>query len=89
MYRVDFSDDRYVRVSDDHPCSVRGKGPASINPVIEYKQLGLPAMLEIGDVVPLQDTTQVRVTGFTRIEFSGPVYTLENSLFYANGLLVY
>jgi len=90
MYRIEFADGRYVNVSDDHPFHVKAKkGPASINPIIDYKDLGKPSILEIGDLVSLQDTSQTAVVRITLINYPGPVYTFYESLFYANGLLVY
>lgn len=88
MYRVKFSDGRYFDVSDDHPFDVKGK-PASINPVGEYKELGKPERVQIGDPVTTQDGETVTIESWERIHYPGPVYTFENSMFFANGLLVY
>lgn len=89
MYRITFDDGRHLDASDDHPFDVKGKGPAAINPIIEYKELGIPARLELGDTVGGQDGRQHGVLSIEEIDYPGTVYTFENSLFYANGLLVY
>lgn len=89
MYEVELEDGRSVRCSDDHPFHVKGKGPSSINPQFDYKNIGKPQMLQVGDKVSLQDTTLVKVKNIRAIDYEGPVYTFSNSLFYANGILVY
>lgn len=89
MYRITFDDGRYLDASDDHPFDVKGKGPASINPVIEYKDLGMPMKLEVNDIVPDQEGRPHGITQIEEIDYPGTVYTFENSLFYASGLLVY
>lgn len=89
MYRITFDDGRFLDASDDHPFDVKGKGPAAINPIIEYKDLGIPARLELGDAVGGQDGRLHGVLSIEEIDYPGTVYTFENSLFYANGLLVY
>jgi hypothetical protein len=89
MYRITFDDGRHLDASDDHPFDVKGKGAASINPVGEYKDMGTPAKLEVNDVVTGQDGRPHGIMAFEEIDYPGTVYTFENSLFYANGLLVY
>lgn len=89
MYRVRFSDDRYLDVSDDHPLYVEGKGFAAINPVVPYKDLGMAQKLAIGDWVTTLANDTVRVVSIERIDYPDKVYTFENSKFFANGLLVY
>ncbi len=89
MYEVRFSDDRILRMSDDHPIYVEGKGYAAINPVIEYKDLGMAKVLEIGDPVVTINSALVKVESIEQIEYPDTVYTFENSRFFANGVLVY
>lgn len=88
MYRITFDDGRTLDASDDHPFDVRGV-PTSINPTAEYKNLGIPAKLELGDAVAGQEGRPHGILAIEQIDFPGTVYTLGNSLFYANGLLVY
>jgi len=89
MCRITFDDGRYLDASEDHPFEVKGKGAASVNPVGEYKKFGIPAKLELGDVVFGQDKRPHGILSIETIDFPGTVYTFENSFFYANGLLVY
>lgn len=90
MYRIIFEDDRFLDASDDHPLEVDGKGPSSINPIYDYKDLGTPKSLEVDDVVrKLDGTGWIRVKSITRINYPGRVYTFTNSPFFANGILVY
>lgn len=87
MYRITFSDGTYVNASEDHPLDVGGV-PRSINPLIDYKHIGLPEKLAIGDLVTTRNG-DVRVQSIEQINFPEMVYTLGNVLFYANGVLVY
>lgn len=87
MYRITFSDGTYVDASEDHPLDVNGT-PRSINPIIDYKHVGLPEKLQIGDVVTTRKGKQM-IVSIEQIEFPGMVYTLGNVLFYANDVLVY
>lgn len=90
MFRIHFADGGHINSSDDHPFHVEGKGPASINHHnTEYKNLGLPAQLEIGDQVQDEDGKLRSITRFESISYPGTVYTFGNSLFFANGTLVY
>lgn len=90
MYRLHFEDGRNLEASEDHPFHVKGKGAASIDHRgVEYKDLGYPETLKVGDTVSDYDGKYVEIVKIELMEFSGTVYTLENSLFYANGLLVY
>lgn len=88
MYRIQFEDGCYLDASDDHPFEVPGKGPASINPQCEYKDLGIPLTLEVNDVVRSYYGI-TRITAIGKINYPGKVYTFSNSPFYANGILVY
>jgi len=91
MYRVEFSDGRHLNMSEDHPLHVEGKGYASIHPdpSISYKDLGVPEQLEIGDNVTDSDGFYNEVVSITDLDYPETVYTLENTEFYANGMLVY
>lgn len=89
MFRIHFEDGRYIDASEDHPFSVQGKGVTSINPTIEYKDLGIPNKLYLGDKVSSYGGGWVRVVRIEPLNFSDAVYTFSNSLFFANGLLVY
>lgn len=90
MYRVTFEDGRHLDMSEDHPLHIEDKGPHSIYPTVEYKDVGLPEVLKVGDHASriLLGTHSV-VKSIEPIPYRGVVYTLENSLFYANGILVY
>jgi len=91
MYRVEFSDGRHLNMSEDHPLHVEGKGYASIHPdpSISYKDLGVPEQLEVGDNVTDSDGFCNKVVSITDLDYPETVYTLENTEFYANGMLVY
>jgi hypothetical protein len=87
MYRITFSDGTFVNASEDHPLDVDGS-PRSVNPIIDYKHVGLPEKLEVGDIVTTRNGKQ-RIIRIEQIEYPGMVYTLGNVMFYANGILVY
>lgn len=90
MYRVTFNDGTFLDVSDDHPLHVEGKGGAAIDPLYEYKDIGIPETLAVGDrVSTIHPGTHKTINAIQAINYPGKVYTLENTLFYANGLLVY
>ena len=89
IYRLHFADGAHIDASDDHPFDVKGV-PASIDHHdTEYKDLGFPIELKVGDHVTDQNFDDVKIIGIELIEYPGTVYTLENSRFYAHGLLVY
>ena len=88
MYRIHFEDGTYINASDDHPFDVKGE-PRSINPIMEYKDLGLPAVLTVGNMVTKSSGLCLRITKIELIDYPGEVYTLANSGFVANDLLVY
>lgn len=89
MYAIQFEDGSVLRASDDHPLHVKDKGPAAINPLYEYKGLGVPDQLLVGDVVLGLDGKQHSVTAIREIDYKGAVFTFEDSFFFANGKLVY
>lgn len=88
MVAIQFEDGSVIRASTDHPFHIKGIGPASVHPEVEYKSIGVPSKLEVGMVVQGR-TRPHTITAIRRIEYPGPVYTLNNSLFYADGKLVY
>jgi hypothetical protein len=89
MYKVTMEDGRELHMSDDHPVSVPGKGFSSINPEFEYKDMGIPEKLEVGDKIGSLDGVCPRVQSIEFAEYLARVYTFSNSYFFANGMLVY
>lgn len=89
MYKITFSDESTIEASDDHPLYVFGKGYSAINPVGVYKDLETVEILEIGDSVQDQTGNSREIIDISPFDYPHTVYTLENSRFYANGLLVY
>jgi len=89
MYRLEFSGGFVVDASEDHPFYVVGSGYASVNPTVPYKDIGIPGLLSLGDRVEHEDGDTYELLSVTPIEHAGKVYTLAESAFYANGLLVY
>ena len=89
MNLIKFADGRILETSEDHPLYVDGKGYAAVNPIIEYKDLGIAEVLVIGDKV-LDETGQLNeIVAIENMDYPKKVYTFENSKFYANGMLVY
>lgn len=88
MVALQFEDGTVIKASTDHPFHVKGVGPASVFPEIEYKDQGLPEKLEVGMVIHTENGIST-LTAIRPIEFPGPVYTFSNILFYANDRLVY
>ena len=89
MYAVLFEDGRALRMSDDHPIYVEGKGWCAINPVVEYKDLGMAKTLLVGDHGLGSDGRDNKIISMMQIEYPDTVYTFANSGFFANGMLVY
>lgn len=89
MYTITFADGRILNASEDHPLYVVGKGYASINPTVEYKELGVPEKLEVGDFVLDQNGNENEIVSITDLDYPDTVYTFAESEFYANGMLVY
>ena len=89
MVRLHFENGQHIDASTDHPFHVKGKGPSSVNPEVDYKDIGLPDTLSVGDLVSNQNGGHNTITGIQPIEYPGQVYTFSNKLFYANGKLVY
>jgi len=89
MYEYTFANGVKLKASDDHPIYVVGKGYASINPVAEYKNMGIPKQINVDDVVMMQDGEETQIVSIEPIDYDGTVYTFGISKFYANGVLVY
>jgi hypothetical protein len=89
MFLLEFSDGTTIEASDDHPFFVKDKGYASLNPTVPYKDIGVPAVLKVGDRVKKLAGESVRLVKVTSIPCPEKVYTFAESGFYANGLLVY
>lgn len=89
MHVIRFADDRILEASEDHPLYVDGKGYAAVNPIIEYKDLGIAEVLVVGDKV-LDESEQLNeIVSIEYMNYPETVYTFSNSKFYANGMLVY
>lgn len=95
MYKIYFDNGTVLEASEDHPLHVKGKGPSSINPTIEYKDLGIPGKLKVGDMVSTGPQNQVGDGLYTHVlkiepmDYRGVVMTLGNTHFFANGICVY
>jgi hypothetical protein len=89
MVRIHFENGQHIDASTDHPFHVKGKGPSAVNPEYEYKDIGVPNTLSVGDLVSNESGGHNTITGLQPIEYPGQVYTFSNKLFYANGKLVY
>lgn len=88
MYMVTLANERRLHLSAEHPIYVDGKGYAAIDPVDDYKDMGKAGQLEVNDLVVTLDGTSV-VLSIEERPYPGNVYTLANSHFFANGILVY
>jgi hypothetical protein len=89
MYEFTFADGRTLNISDDHPVYVRDKGYSCVNPMGEYKDMGIPDKLEAGDFVQNQDGSYNELISIREIYYPWTVYTFAETEFYANGILVY
>lgn len=89
MFQLGFEDGRTIRTSPDHPFHTEGKGPANVGWRGIYKDVIEPGELVVGDRIATQDGGWLRITSIKRVANEPYVYTFSNSLFYANGLLVY
>ncbi len=87
VFPLRFSDGRTINITPDHPVQTE-RGPASLSQH-DYKDLGVPEKLQVGDRVFTDKGTWVRLEHIGQ-EWKEPVvYTFDNSPFYANGLFVY
>ena len=91
MYAIHFADGRVLNASEDHPIYVVDKGYAAINPGVggEYKDLGIPDQLYVGDLVLDSEGRENAIVDITDLDYTETVYTFAESEFYANGMLVY
>ena len=89
MHVIRFADGRILNASEDHPLYVKGKGYASVRPTVEYKDLGVPELLEEGDFVVDQNGNENEIVSITDLYYPHEVYTFAETEFYANGMLVY
>jgi hypothetical protein len=91
MYQIQFADGRVLNASEDHPLYVVDKGYAAINPGVggNYKDLGIPDQLYVGDLVLDSDGRENQIVSITDLDYPETVYTFAESEFYANGMLVY
>jgi len=91
MYAIRFADGRVLNASEDHPLYVVDKGYAAINPGVggNYKDLGIPDQLYVGDSVLDSDGRENQIVDITDLDYPETVYTFAESEFYANGMLVY
>ncbi len=87
IFELSFADGKSVKVSPDHPFHTP-QGPASLSQH-EYKDLGVPGKLRVGSEIFTDSGEWTRLTKIERVANYPVVYTFSNSLFYANGLLVY
>lgn len=89
VFKIMLNDELEINATQDHPFYVRDKGWSSINPIVDYKDIGMCRELEIGDPIVGEDGEDYIVTSITEIYYPYKVYTFAESKFYANGLLVY
>lgn len=89
MYQFQFANGTVLNASEDHPLFTLGKGWASVGGFGEYKDLGTVQTIAVGDHVVGLDGASTEILSIEQIDFPGTVYTLGNSRFYANGVLVY
>lgn len=91
MHRIYFSNGTVLEASEDHPIHIKGKGWASVNPDprTDYKDLGLPATLAVGDTAFEAFGHPVKIVKIEPMEHTDAVFTFAESQFFANGILVY
>lgn len=89
MYEFKLANGASLRASEDHPLYVQGKGWASVGGIGDYKDLGTVNVIAAGDRVVDVNGLSTEILSITQIDFPGEVFTLGNSRFYANGILVY
>lgn len=89
MYEFKLANGASLRASEDHPLYVQGKGWASVGGFGDYKDLGTVNVISVGDRVVDANGLSTEILSITQIDFPGEVFTLGNSRFYANGILVY
>lgn len=91
MHRIHISNGVILEASEDHPLYVEGKGWSSVNPDprTDYKDIGLPDTLEIGDRVCDEHGYTHSIVNIEPLEYTEAVFTFKESQFFANGILVY
>lgn len=89
MYALKLDSGRVLKLSEDHPVHVEHRGYCCVNPIVEYKDMGISERLEVGDRLTIENDTTERVDAIELITYRDDVYTFSNSRFYANGVLVY
>ena len=89
MYRMEFADGTELIISEDHPIMTSELGWACIRSTVPYKDAGMVPELSVGMNALNESGVLVPIVDFVRVEYSDTVYTLENTMFYANGWLVY
>lgn len=91
MHRIHISNGTVLEASEDHPLYVEGKGWASVkpDPRTDYKDIGLPETISIGDKVCDEHGYLHTIVKIEPLDYSEPVFTFAESQFFANGILVY
>lgn len=90
MRMLQFENGEILRLTTDHAIETLEKGPASLDSQgFDYKGNGVPAQLMAGDHGIDIHGRPRRIAFIATILYPGKVYTLMNSTFYANGMLVY
>jgi hypothetical protein len=87
IYTLHFEDGKRLELTPDHPVQT-ARGPASLSRM-DYKDIGIPEELQVGDLVFTYEGKFTRLAKITKLRTEPVVYTFSNSLFYANGILVY
>ena len=88
MFKIRTEDGKEITASPDHPF-VTDEGWASADPMGDYKKLGTPDKLKVGHSLFTDEGKWTKVVSIKKAHIEPVVYTFSNSLFYANGLLVY
>lgn len=91
MHLIHFTNGTALEASEDHPLYIKGKGWASVNPDprTDYKDIGIPKMVEVGDTVFMADGSAVHVRKIDKLDYPDAVFTFAESRWFANGILVY
>lgn len=90
MILIQFSDGTQLKASTDHPIDVKDVGPAAFDFIENpYKDLEKRAQLLAGMEVTTERGDTKTIDFIAKIEHPGPVYSLSNETFFANGFLVY
>jgi hypothetical protein len=87
IFELIFEDGSTLKTSPDHPIHVKGKGYSSVHP-FEYKDLGIPEQLSVGDRVTHISGPSREIKYIRFLETAPIVYTFTNMYWFANGNLV-